>query len=657
MNSHVELLSFRVGGVQEFIDSARTTEDFWASSFLISFLTRTAAAAVLSPSDLIFPAASTLAAGGSVENPLSSGRGSLPTERGSLTERGALPGGGPEASDNRIAYFPNGLLAIVEEGQAENACMRIEQVFHDTWRQEMENVRSQLLSQVLTARHAHEIWERQAGRRTFETFWAWTPWRTDTEKYVNAYRRLSGAVESRKLLRDFDPATEPGVKCSQCGRLQALTDGTDAKAFWKKLSEAADDLTTRFRASERLCSVCIACRLWSRTGGQDQLKKSQPSTSSIAATPFVHALFARGGEIDAQVREFTSAVKAIDPKSRLRESPYSSLPAGAADEPDHWRMLRRLDGDWFYGQTYRPDYLKKERQIERVPEAALERGSRALSGLKEAAGVEPSGYVVLGAIDGDQVGDWINGSMRPDHEASVEAHRHLSGALARIGPAARQAIEGGMRGRLIYSGGDDLLFLVPAANLAGGLGECVRAIKEAMGPEYGRFTFSGSAIVLPHNDSLSGAIREVEEQLRSESKTKYGRDCLAISARRQSGQRTEAAFRWRRSASFQGLVGAMAAKEGGISPVLATQFAEIAPGLEEVDHLRLEEISLYLLKRHSSAPGKKEESAEWLAHQKLMLDVVESPGDLMQRPPGPLIETALFTARFLARSEPVVKTA
>src|SRR5438105_12003936 len=38
--------SFRVGGVQEFIDSARTTADFWVSSYLISHLVATAAKVV-----------------------------------------------------------------------------------------------------------------------------------------------------------------------------------------------------------------------------------------------------------------------------------------------------------------------------------------------------------------------------------------------------------------------------------------------------------------------------------------------------------------------------------------------------------------------------------------------------------------------------------
>ena len=81
-------------------------------------------------------------------------------------------------------------------------------------------------------------------------------------------RRAQGPVEG-------NPASEPGEKCTCCGRRQALTnkfhghigqDRTAAKAFWAQSKELDPDET----GNERLCGVCAMKRFLIVSGRDDE---------------------------------------------------------------------------------------------------------------------------------------------------------------------------------------------------------------------------------------------------------------------------------------------------------------------------------------------------------------------------------------------------
>ena len=623
------LLGFRVGGVQEFIDSARTTEDFWASSYLISHLTQQVARKVteeFGEKALIFPS-------------------------------GISPRKGDE-SDLRIARFPNGILAEVTLPRAATLGPEIEDLFHRTWTGVMDAVRAQVRTAALASSEAGGIWDRQARRRAFETFWAWTRWDTG-EPYLQAYQRLSASLEARKLLRDFDSAGdgEPNTKCTQCGKLQALQDfkhfsEPGCKAYWKTLADHGNyRVKYRFRASERLCAACVTCRMASRSGafGDATLGRAQPSTSSIAVAPFLLTLVEQAldkTEVEALLVQFEKDVRNvftalnIEP---LAESPYSGIVS------EYWRDVRRFDGDWFFQMTYDGANIKREHDKE-VDEKLLRAARQSLKALTDAVEMQPSAYLALVAMDGDEVGDWISGKKNSGEPVTVESHRKLSQALARIGPAAQPVIEEQLMGRLIYAGGDDLLFLVPIANLVGGIHAVLQAIKRAMGEGYERFRFSAAALAIPHNDSLSGSIREAEILLKNDAKEKYGRDCVVVSARRQSGQRTCAALKSKDCAAFQTVVSEMAKDQdnGGLSPRIAGQFSMLAGGMDgHADNAALEDMGLFLLGRHANPVTTGLRDA-----MMALTDAAVTLGKLAKNDqPGKHLDHALLTARFLVRSE------
>ena len=451
------LFGFRVGGVQEFIDSARTTEDFWASSYLISHLTQQAAEVVtaeLGADCLIFPSAQAF------------GRAA------------AGPDGPQTEADLRIAQFPNGILAEVPRARAANGLgLEIEERFHGAWRSTMDAVRSVLeRTFALQSGEARAIWERQAGRRTFETFWAWTPWdRGGGEEYMVAYQRLSALLEARKLLRDFEAGGEgePHTKCTQCGKLQALQNfdhfsEKDAKTFWEELAGQENyRVKFRFRRSERLCAVCATCRMASRSpafgGAGVDLRRAQPSTSSIAVAPFLKAVFAECLDYLDILEELARNAKAVAGAAGLgllEESPYRGLNLGNWEDYPYLSELQHLDGDWFFKSSYDNGHFTQVKPQAIVDEGLLRAARKSLETLyevvkkgNESKGMTPSAYVALVKLDGDEVGEWIGGNRAG--RADIAGHRALSAALGRIGAAARPIVEDVLMGRLIYSGGDD----------------------------------------------------------------------------------------------------------------------------------------------------------------------------------------------------------
>ncbi|MFQ3594064.1 MAG: type III-B CRISPR-associated protein Cas10/Cmr2, partial [Gemmataceae bacterium] len=124
--------------------------------------------------------------------------------------------------------------------------------------------------------------------------------------------------------------------------------------------------------------------------------------------------------------------------------------------------------------------------------ARLGAAERTLRDLPAEAKCAPSGYYAVLALDGDQIGKWLSGEKSPPVERVISPkavdyfrqnisgldvekwlksprplspswHLQFSEALANFGLyAARRIVEEVHHGQLIYSGGDDVLAMLPA---------------------------------------------------------------------------------------------------------------------------------------------------------------------------------------------------
>lgn len=307
------LLAFTIASPQEFISSARRTQDFWMGSFLMSHLIWVAIrtlVAKLGPDCLLFP--------GLWGQPV--------LDHWMRLEHGLnVPAPTPESL--QIANFPNRFTAIVPFGDAADLAARAEAAVREDFEAIGRDVRCALESadpQLANDTTWQALWKRQVPSLPHHLgmFWAAVGWDRACQKpdlagkidvaleecaglfppvvydapkafwdYVKqshptqaslsmVYGPVSAltarALDTRKGLRDFQNTSEgePGERCTLCGQRSALhrqgsKGWTGLSEFWESLRTSEEvrsadgkvKLTGRIRAGERLCAVCLTRRL------------------------------------------------------------------------------------------------------------------------------------------------------------------------------------------------------------------------------------------------------------------------------------------------------------------------------------------------------------------------------------------------------------
>jgi CRISPR-associated protein Cmr2 len=676
------LLSFRSGGVQEFIGKSRTTEDYWSGSYLISFLTWQAAKVIaeeLGPDAVLFPSLR--------RQPL--------VDRWLSETLGKSCVDDPPSTDLEVGSFPNGLLAIVpfddEHGSREFA-KRVVCRFSDAWLKITEDVKRKLAEAIRDKEPRwvptvtwDKIWKRQTKpENVFELFWTITP-RKEGESYGDWYRRSSRQMEARKALRDFRSTVEEGTKCHQTGVGAALTDSaTGSDKFWQTLAKLDSPLQFRFRDSERLSAVSIVRRLAARCSFKDQIgQTSFPSTASIAVTPLLVELVRkpRPAELQDFSKKLECLLKALKyhQAGRLACSPYPPIFAGTTG----WDYLSHVDGSWWFDESYEKSFLVKEHPEKLVSDEA-EKIKTAREALKDLLKqLTPPKYYAVLVADGDETGHWINGVKlgtwieyaHPNLQGGIlwqHVHRptspltHLAimECLANLPlHVGRIKVEDSFKGKLVYAGGDDMLAFVPADYLAGGMNEYAKAFSKHFlltpGGELlllpgGRFMVSIAAMLVAYKTPMSGIVEEAQKLCEETAKEEYGRGCGVISLRRQSGQETVTGAKWGGSRPFE-IAQTLAShiSEGALSSRFISHVSELRPALEKLGDPDAEAAILRYVFTHTD--GRDRETKEWLGKQAKQLleawEPLENPGRSPQSPINVWreLESFLLTVRFLAR--------
>jgi len=530
----------------------------------------------------------------------------------------------------------------VVSGDGKRLAEDMETALHDEWNKMYAAVRR------LAPERLHGHWR---ARRIFETFWAVVPWPQDMP-YDVAYKLASSRIEARKTLRDFEGREEPNIKCSQCGKFEALQDhGTEydwkkSREFWAQLAENGERYGSpfkhRFRSGERLCAVCTTCRLARRTVLKDDVPDTFESTSTIAARPFALWVKERAAGCERELAEFRAEL------TKVLTAAGVDLPAG-----DDAEFPGGIDGDWLYLETY--DHTRLERQYgARTPaQSLLDSALGKLKNLRAKAGAKPSAYVALIKLDGDKVGDEI--ARRAGLPEGMQEHRKLSERLASTATPLRKIVEEQMHGRLIYAGGDDAVAITPAGSVVSGMQEMLKTMARELPKD---MTVSAAVLILPHTDPLSGAIREVDRLLREVAKERLGRSHIVIAAKRQSWQKTYATIPWRTGDDERALQGfgkileAIQAEQ--ISPRFAGHFAEIARGFNHDEDT---------IERHERPQDVETMAAYWMGRamkagmpEQEQKDLFDALHDLIgaargrRSIAGTLVDN-LLTMRFLTRME------
>lgn len=301
------LLIFNIASAQEFLMTARRTQDLWMGSYLLSYLTWEAIKVIADncgPDCLIYPDL----------------RGQPLTDlwlfQEILKENWTTLGGRPFlkhrdqdeglGEDLKIASFPNMFTAIVPQDQASRLAQEAVDAVHDNWKRIMEDVLEKVEEAIqktmstvkLDCDSWRDRWEKQdsdlidrlgvfwvvypldrapgqkdgdakvqqaikefndlikleAGEaenafKDFEKLYAISKGKANIGMGYSVVSQLAArTLTNRKSLRDFRQHPAPGEKCSLCGVRSALhPDGQggyqELRKFWEDLARVEADIT------------------------------------------------------------------------------------------------------------------------------------------------------------------------------------------------------------------------------------------------------------------------------------------------------------------------------------------------------------------------------------------------------------------------------
>ncbi len=591
------LLVFSVTPVQPFIAKARKLRDYWTASVILSWLCCEGIVAVmeaLGPDHILYPSLQ--------DQPLITAwlrRKMGDGLDGDLADAHSNPNSG-------VASLPNRFVCIVPAGEEAALAAAIEARIRQEWQQLAERVRDWLRAdgaatrdiftrqinhywrfgwssaQLVELPHQEDVAALLGADRFADLFETVTRFSQNYPKANIVYSATHSLAQAALAASKTRPVAvrppEPGIKCPVCGeyeilhnhapaqdqdqdqdQAQAVTYGgykAAADDFWRSQSKRFGAST--LRSGEYLCGICAIKRLTplALKAGDDYhplqavFKEGRfPSTTEMATWEFRRQLKAAGLLSDRQAEE------------ELIEMLHET-------DSEHSPPVRRLLAD-------------------------ARRHNISLS--------ETDTYYAILMMDGDKMGDLVNGSTIPARWRDVlhpeltkryddgvlrdkaalwadyldrrrmlapALHAALSESLGAFSLYAVPHIIHACGGRLIYAGGDDVAAVLPlstALEAATRLQEAYNtafvtlrdgAVIPAASPHPAHaplmlfpgsgegVSISGGLLLCHHKQPLRGALEEAGALLKQTAKQEMGRNALALRLKKRSGQPRTFAANW-----------------------------------------------------------------------------------------------------------------
>ena len=520
-----QLLLVSLGPIQDFIASARRCQDLWYGSWLLSDLARAVAQSLQARAGttLVFP-------------------GALGNDKPSVANKvlAVLGGDAEAAARDAEAAMRSRLGEIAQEAFA---AIADEPLFHrDVAHKQLEDL--------------------------IEYHWVTVP--VDGEHgYAAAREAAEAALASVKRSRTWGPVSwtdgQPGVpKSSLDGLRESVIDEQlyDLVARGERSAEWARR-TFGVRSAERLCGVGLLKRRGVDLAPDAAERRRHPpfhSTAHVASAPLLLRMSSVAGA-EAAFTDYCNELRDLGlDLSRFHIRPGSTRtatftsPFGGplVQAPRTFGRELQLDGQLLFESRLetildeQSDGSANEKPRARA--GRLEQARRALRRFLGVVGTPPPYYALLLA-DGDAMGATID---RLAKSGGLEAHRRLSGALERFAQGAATIVaEHG--GSLIYSGGDDVLAMVPlhgalpcARALHDAFGRAVEEPAKSLGAGEARPTLSVGVAVVHHLEPF-GEARERAREAEARAKAHPGKDALAFTVVPRSGAETTVVESWSRN--------------------------------------------------------------------------------------------------------------
>jgi CRISPR-associated protein Cmr2 len=544
-------LYFAVAPVQAFVAQSRRTRDLWASSYLLSFLTKAALEAVKRSGGVIV----------------------LPADSG-LVDR-AFAEGPPHGN------VPNRFVA--EAADPVLAAQKAMEAFGAAWQKIAQAVWDAFLASACNrGNNTRAIWDRQV-----RNFWElnWVVGSADDDP-----------LPRRKKWRTSPVTIEPGDHCSVMGQWQELSgfvrsvERDNQDKFWERIRQGTDalDLDT----DERLCAMALIKRLFPRVAqnavGRELRAENWPSTPYLAAIPWLRKI---GQDVHCTPAYAAHVTKVAKQPLGERYTRIGSLVE--LSKKKNVGDLFRLDGNFFHERA-----LRNAKVTPLENDAERDKLLESLKELNKHVGHPASSFYALLLMDGDSMGELLRLARTDGKEGDVaKALGNFAAGVPRI--VSRHD------GIAVYAGGDDLLALLPydsALRCAWDLRDMYRSFFKDCGDTLAsRATLSGALLYCDYHLPFRSVLQSAHHLLDDIAKDATGRDSLAIALWKGSGLAAQWAAPWKHLCKPDGnLLHLLAAKITAQS----TNDARSAPtGFSSSFLYRLRELFASLTDDPLDAPG------------------------------------------------------
>jgi len=527
---------------------------------------------------------------------------------------------------------PNRMVLIAPYGKGGDIAKSIVEKIEELREKISKDVRSYLDGKISNSSYEKELWDSQV-KNWLEIYWVCVPWDGTEANYPAQFQKASLGLDGRKGLRHFPHVEESNIICTLCGTRSAL----GGKEFWDNCK-----LPNRLiRSQEKLCAVCTIKRLLPIIPESPISKIAFPSTASIASASYQNSIMEHWDKVEYLITPLVEKMK--------------NLGLDVPDSPINKEKFGRIEGAYLYKDSYQKETIRKEtgnepdsKDLKEIKEL-LQRINMELISIKATCTFANPYYAVL-HIDGDHMGKLL------DSVKKKEDHKAISQKLSILAQKMQDIVKKNL-GQVVYSGGDDLLALLPvdtALHTADAVQkEFCQTLSDA---GFKGNHMSGGLAITHHNTPLQSAIesaREAEKQAKNEC----DRNSIVLHLAKRSGEIRQVALKWNSPGGFpvpindiQMLIQAISNND--LSGKLAYELWDEshaladAPDNPSVSWFKLE---LYrLMKRHSAKDWKTEAELRDMVQQICNLwDFIPDTG----LSKVDQIVSWLLVARFLAQGE------
>ncbi|CAM3822392.1 type III-B CRISPR-associated protein Cas10/Cmr2 [Marinicrinis lubricantis] len=393
------------------------------------------------------------------------------------------------------AKVTNKLLGYVESDCPQQLALEIRTEVARAWKKIADESLEHLRPYV-----NERLWDRQI--KDFIEFYAvWVPLH-DLKDYGTALKRAEQLLIARKTLRDFkqnEPARMFGEKKS------SLDSGRESVLLPDK-----HHYLSRFgiKSNETLDAISAVKRLSMYTHDNSHFV----SVCDVAFNNFRRRL-QMDEKLQSQVEDYISKLRGIDPV-------FGKLNLGGDGQ---FRLFYESRIEEFVDEQANPP-MQGDKKRKVIVQAIKE-----LEALYRRISLRPTPYYAFLLCDGDRMGESLN------ELSTFEQYGEFTERLSRFAVRAEDIISS-CEGRLVYSGGDDVMAYLPidkcleaAANLQQSFG---RIMKEAV-PKGGRRPTLSIGIAVVHMMEILGDVRQLAAE--AERMAKQERNSLAIVYRKRNG--------------------------------------------------------------------------------------------------------------------------